>query len=377
MLAHFAVGCALVGSVAALGCAVADKSAQVYVFGAPYGDANLGASPSDWGSGTGITPLNNLPLRPAFDTANPFCAYAPYLDYFVFLNVDSSAGLSALHVFDVTSKAWTVVPLTGADLPSGDDLVATVDHDTNVIYAYSKGQIYRIGDAGDINLAKLASTPRLTMNWLSQFAVTTQPFDGANYKAVFGQGTNHLHFFNAPGLAAGEAWIFVVHYAWWQPTAQSYGSFPQLPGQSVYIPVATGGAPPVFAYIPDNGQATLLVDTKANSTTSQAGFGQSGPTFRYAATAEQLIQYDGTTGNLNVMQLGSGAVSKGTGLGSLPKVTGAAPVVTSTVTVSGVAGTASAQAGSSSSVAAASSKSGASQAAFVGMSAMLVGLFLL
>ncbi|KAI8610506.1 hypothetical protein BC830DRAFT_1145496 [Chytriomyces sp. MP71] len=332
---------ALIQHVAAIGCTVADKSTNLYIFGAPYGDINLGGSSSSWTSATAPSNpafLTNLANRPAFDTANPSCHYNPYTDTFVVINGDKSKGLSALHLFNHDSQTWLQVPITGTQ-PNADDLVATLDHDTSVIYAYSQGALWRVGDAGDVNINK-AGSGNLSLNWLTNLAVTAQPFDGTSYKATFGQGTNHLHFFNAPGLKPGEAWIFVVHYAWWQPTPQSYGSFPQAPGQSVYVPLAAGTAPPVFAYIPDDGQNTYLVDTKSNTTTSLAGFGKGGPTFRYAATAENLIQFDTTTGNVNVLPVGGGAVTMGTGLALLPNAVVPSPSSSSVTAVRTVSATA-------------------------------------
>ncbi|KAJ3084359.1 transcription elongation regulator [Rhizoclosmatium hyalinum] len=335
-------------SVQAIGCTVNGKldpntmlnalvvARNLYVFGAPYGDINLGGSSSDWVSATApANPqlLTNIANRPAFDTANPTCSFAPYLNYITVLNGDSSTGLTALHVFDVTAKTWSVVPLTGVDIPSGSDVVATLDHDTNVIYAFSNGYIYRVGNADDLNLSKLATNPKLSLPWLPKPIVTPQPFDGTNYKAVFGQGTNHLHFFNAPGLADGQAWIFVVHYAWWQPTPQSFGSFKSEPGQTVYIPaVDQSKAPSVFAYIPDSGSATYLVDTVSNTTTTIAGFGKSGSTFRYSATSSNLVQLDTSTGSLKVLPVAGGSVSSGSGVASLPSATGIKKAPTATGT---------------------------------------------
>ncbi|KAJ3029536.1 UNVERIFIED_CONTAM: hypothetical protein HDU68_011836, partial [Siphonaria sp. JEL0065] len=313
-------------SIQAIGCTVNDMSQNLYVFGAPYGDINLGAASSDWISATAPTTpdlLTNIANRPAFDTANPICSYAPYLNYITVLNGDSSKGLSALHVFDVVAKSWTIVPLTGADLPNGSDIAATLDHDTNVIYAFSNGYIYRLGDADKSNLSQLASNPGLSIPWLAKPVINSQPFDATGYKPVFGQGTNHLHFLGAPGLADGQAWIFVVHYAWWQPEPQTFGSFKAGPGQTVYIPaIDQSKAPAVFAYIPDDGSATYLIDTKTNTTTTLTGFGKSGPTYRYSATSTNIVQLDTASGNLALIPVAGGNVASGTGLSLLPTATG-------------------------------------------------------
>ncbi|KAI9346563.1 hypothetical protein BDR26DRAFT_834764 [Obelidium mucronatum] len=316
---------AAAASVQAIGCTVNDMSQNLYVFGAPYGDINLGASSSDWvSSAAPATPnvLTNIANRPAFDTANPSCAFAPYLNYITVLNGDSSKGLKALHVFDVKSATWSIVSLTGADIPDAVDYAATLDHNTNVVYAWSRGYIYRVGDAND--LTKLATNPSLSLPWIPKPIVNDQPFDGAGYKPVFGQGTNHLHFLNAPGLANGQAWIFVIHYSWWQPEPQTFGSFKAGPGQTIYIPeLDQSKAPAVFAYIPDDGSATYLIDTITNTTTTIAGFGKSGPTYRYSATSSNIVQLDTSSGNLKVLPVAAGgSVSSGTGVSLLPSATG-------------------------------------------------------
>ncbi|KAJ3230394.1 hypothetical protein HDU78_008338 [Chytriomyces hyalinus] len=311
-----------------IGCTVTDSDSNLYIFGAPYGDVSLGPSQSDWTSSSAPAGQSQIPVslanRPSFDTSNPTCMFAPFLNLIVVLNADKSFGVKALHVFDTNARVWNLVPLTAEpEFPGGEDLVATLDHDTNVIYAYSNGKIFRVGDADKDNLSQLSANGKLSLYWLSQFTVTPQPFDGSGYnKPVFGQGTNHLHFFNAPGLKDGEAWIFVVHYAWWQPTQQSYGSFPQLPGQSVYIPFGTK-APPRFAYIPDDGHQVLLVDTSVNTTNAVSGFGESGANFRYAATSQSLIQFSSVSGKLKVLDLNTGNVLEGSGVALLPNIVAA------------------------------------------------------
>ncbi|KAI9346562.1 hypothetical protein BDR26DRAFT_855761 [Obelidium mucronatum] len=307
----------------AAGCTTTDMSGNLYIFGAPYGDINLGAASSDWVSSSQPTSpniLTNIANRPAFDTANPICSFAPYVNYITVLNGDSSTGFKALHVFDVVAKTWTTVRMTGTDLPDPSDTSATVDHDTNVIYAWSRGYIYRVGDADKNNLSQLAINKELTLPWIPKPIISPQPFDGTGYKPVFGQGTNHLHFLNAPGLTNGQAWIFVVHYAWWQPEPQTFGSFKAGPGQTVYIPALDQSkAPAVFAYIPDDGSATYLIDTITNTTTTIAGFGKSGPTYRYSATSSNIVQLETSSGNLKVLPVAAGgSVSSGNGVGLLP-----------------------------------------------------------
>ncbi|KAJ3211976.1 hypothetical protein HDU82_004387 [Entophlyctis luteolus] len=326
---RFLVGLCATGTafVAAIGCAVTDISQNLYVFGASYGDINLGSVESAWISSsapTTYTSLTSLANRPPFDTANPTCSFAPYLDCITVLNGDSSKGMSVLHVFNTTSMTWSIVQLTGTDTPSTTNYVATLDHDTNVIYAYSNGIIYRIDYANSLD--KLKDVSSLTLEWLSGVNASAQPFAGSSYTSpVMGQATNHLHFFNQPDLQAGEAWIFVVHYSWWQPTPQSYGTFAQKPGQTVYIPAADQtNVPSTFAYIPDDGTATILVNVNTNTSTTLTGFGSSGSTYRYAATNSYIVQFDTTGGGLKVLPVSGGDVSSGSGVTLLPTASVAA-----------------------------------------------------
>ncbi|KAJ3378450.1 hypothetical protein HDU84_007555, partial [Entophlyctis sp. JEL0112] len=275
-----------------------------------------------------------LANRPPFDTANPTCSFAPYLNYITVLNGDSSKGMSVLHVFDTTSSTWSIVPLTGTDSPSTTNYVATLDHDTNVIYAYSNGIMYRIDYANSLD--QLAKNPSLTLEWLSEVNGNAQPFTGSSYSSpVMGQGTNHLHFFNQPDLSAGEAWIFVIHYAWWQPTPQSYGTFAQKPGQTVYIPSTDQSkVPNTFAYIPDDGTATILIDVNTNTSTILSGFGNSGSTYRYAATSSYIVQFDTTGGKLKVLPVLGGDVSFTAVLPTVTQLPSVSVVSTTTTTVS-------------------------------------------
>ncbi|KAJ3345545.1 hypothetical protein HDU83_003963, partial [Entophlyctis luteolus] len=323
--------------VNAIGCAITDISQNLYVFGASYGDLNLGSVESAWvasSAPTSFTSLTSLANRPPFDTANPTCSFAPYLNYITVLNGDSSKGMSVLHVFDTTSSTWSIVPLTGTDSPSTTNYVATLDHDTNVIYAYSNGIMYRIDYANSLD--QLAKNPSLTLEWLSEVNGNAQPFTGSSYTSpVMGQGTNHLHFFNQPDLSAGEAWIFVIHYAWWQPTPQSYGTFAQKPGQTVYIPSTDQSkVPNTFAYIPDDGTATILIDVNTNTSTILSGFGNSGSTYRYAATSSYIVQFDTTGGKLKVLPVSGGDVSFTAVLPTVTQLPTVSVVSTTTTTVS-------------------------------------------
>ncbi|KAI8618596.1 hypothetical protein BC830DRAFT_1107915 [Chytriomyces sp. MP71] len=273
-----------------------DTSNNVFVLGAPSGDAIV----ADSGVGS-RTALSAAGERPPFDTANPFCALSPGSNLIAVLNADSSLGPSALHVYSISRRSWTLVRLQGADQLDPTSFAASLDHDTNVIYAYSKGQVLGLGNLDSENISKVSDSSSITMSWWPA-AGNSQPFAGTYNAPVVGQGTNHLHYFNAPGLLAGQAYIFVIHYAWWQPAPQTYGTFLQSPSQTTYIP-KSGSAPSDFAYIPDDGVHIYLISTHTNTTATFPGFGVGGAGFRYAATENTLVQLDTGNGNIKTLSV--------------------------------------------------------------------------
>ena len=111
---------------------------------------------------------------------------------------------------------------------------------------------------------------------------------------VVGFGQNHLYYLNVPGLQPGQSQIFVIHYAYWQPLAQTYTppSFPQTKGQTVSIPLDSSSVPVVFAFIPEDGSGTFLinVDLAQNSTVRYPAPPVNDVNAQYAATSSLLVQ---------------------------------------------------------------------------------------
>lgn len=79
---------------------------------------------------------------------------------------------------------------------------------------------------------------------------------------------NHIQFLNTPGASEGSGYIFVIHYAYWQPEAQSFGSLPNAFGQTVTILSNSSAAPSTFAFVPEGGNGTYVVNAKVGVITT-------------------------------------------------------------------------------------------------------------
>ena len=115
------------------------------------------------------------------------------------LNGDA-ANPSAVHIYDAAAKSWTTQSVNAGtfDVSSYN---AILDHDTNVFYALSKGELFflNMGDLKAANASGLAWTD-----------VQKAPYD-SSYQPVMALAQNHVHFLNVPGTPAGDAQIFVIH----------------------------------------------------------------------------------------------------------------------------------------------------------------------
>lgn len=115
------------------------------------------------------------------------------------MNGDAS-NPSAVHIFNPTSKSWSTQSVTtGTFDPSTFN--AILDHDTNVFYALSKGELFFL-DMGGLTAANASA-----LAWQD---VGKAPYpDG--YQPVMALAQNHIHFLDVPGTPAGDANIFVIH----------------------------------------------------------------------------------------------------------------------------------------------------------------------
>ena len=155
------------------------------------------------------------------------------------------------------------------------------DHDTNVMYGLYKGIMYFI---------RMDGTPATTPFVQSNAGPLPVSYSES---ATVGFGQNHIYYLNGPGFQPGQTQIFVIHYAYWQPSLQSYSPvFPQSPGQTVSIPLDSFSVPLVFAYIPDDGSGTYLINVEVgqNTTIKYPAPSVKDPQAQYTATSTSVIQ---------------------------------------------------------------------------------------
>jgi hypothetical protein len=263
-------------------CVAFDVTWNLLAFGFGGKDYNAGTQ-DNWGSGsaTDITASG----RPPFNGANTTCYLSQFTNAIYVLGADSSNPAS-IYIYDATAKSWSTQSVTtGGFDPSSFN--AILDHDTNVFYALSKGELYSL----DMALEKSANSS--TLSWVD---VQKAGFTTDNYQPVMALAQNHIYFLDVPGVAAGSAQIFVIHFSFFQPEAQSYGNFPATHGQATSF-FQDVGVQEEFAFIPDDGSATYIINVETNTTQTLAG-----PT-----TKDPLATYFASTTSL--VQLSSGAVS--------------------------------------------------------------------
>ena len=110
------------------------------------------------------------------------------------------ANPSDVHIFNAATNTWSTQTVnTGKFDPSS--FGAILDHDTNVFYALSKGELWFL----DMSSLKAATSSALP--WTD---AETSPY-GSDYQPTMALAQNHVHFIGTPGTPAGSAEIFVIH----------------------------------------------------------------------------------------------------------------------------------------------------------------------
>jgi len=256
------------------GCVAFDISWNLLAFGFGSKDYNAGTQDT-WTSGqvTDITTSG----RPPFNSANATCYLSEFTNAIYVMGADTS-NPSSIYIYDATAKSWTTQNVTTGNFnPSSFD--AILDHDSNYFYAYSGGDLYNL----NMGLLKAANSTPISWNYIQQL-----PF-AANYQPVMALAQNHVHFLNVPGLPNGSADIFVIHYSYLQPQSQPYGNFPNAYGQATSF-FQNVGVQQQFAFIPEDGSATYIINVETNTTQTLAG-----PTIKdadatYFASTTALVQ---------------------------------------------------------------------------------------
>jgi len=284
-------------SVAAAGnpCIAFDVHWNLLAFGFNGKDYDAGTRDT-WASGTATDITTSG--RPPFDKANPTCYLAQFFNAIYVIGADSSKP-SSIYIYDASAKSWSTqqVTVNGFD-PSSYN--AILDHDTNVFYALSKGEMWSL-DMGSMKTAN--STP---ISWND----VQNPQLGDGYQPVMALAQNHIHFLNVPGVPAGSAKIFVIHFSFLQPQPQPYGQFPATHGQAASF-FMDSGVQQEFAFIPDDGSATYVINVETNTTQTLKGPTPKDPMATYFASTDSLVQLT-SSGSVSFLPYTPGTASANT-----------------------------------------------------------------
>ncbi|CAE6439563.1 unnamed protein product [Rhizoctonia solani] len=275
----------------ATSCVAFDSNFVLYTFGVNGKDYSFGAQ-DGWLNSPKGTPVPTTGGRPPFDGPNTQCFTSEYFNAIYFLNADNSQP-SAIHIFDATTQTWSTQQATVPDGLDPTSMVAILDHDTNVFFAMSKGNLYSVE-----MLERKAATP----DAVAWGASNPPNFDASNYKPVMALAQNHIHFLDTDA-GEGNARIFVIHFAFWQQEPQYYapgnglGTFPKKHGQVASFFTGDTQAQKKWAFIPDDLSGTYISDINSNTTTvlpgppASAGFASnpSGLMGRLAASPGALV----------------------------------------------------------------------------------------
>ena len=154
----------------------------------------------------------------------------------------------------------------------------------------SKGEIFFL------DMKSLTAASSDTLTWGDAGASAWG--DLSSYEPVMAIAQNHIHFIGVPGLQAGQADIFVIHFSYFQPEAQSYSSdFPETHGQAVSF-FQDSGVQQEFAFVSDDGSATYVINVETNTTQTLAGPSTKDAGAQYFAGKTSLVQLSSTDGSL-------------------------------------------------------------------------------
>jgi len=257
-------------------CVAFDTSWNLLAFGFNGKDYNAGPQTS-WSSGTAtdITASG----RPPFDGTNTTCYLSEFYNAIYVLGADTSS-LSSIYIYDATAKSWSTQSVTTGNFdPSSFN--AILDHDTNVFYALSHGELYFL----NMNAQKAAQSSAISWTDVEQAELNST----GTYDPVMVIADNHVFFLDVPGVAAGSAKIFVIHFSFFQPEAQSFGNFPAAHGQATSFFLDTG-VQVEFAFVPDDGSQTYIIDVISNTTQTAAGPPVVDASATYFASTTSLVQ---------------------------------------------------------------------------------------
>jgi len=322
---------------AASSCVAFDVQWNLLAFNFGGKDYNAGTQDT-WTQGT-PTDITAAQGRPPFDGSNVSCYLSQFTNAVYLLGADNS-NPAAVYIYDATAKSWSTQSVDAGKFDP-TNFGAILDHDTNVFYAYSKGELFSL----DMELLKASNGS--TKQWGD---VQQVPWDTSSYQPTMALAQNHIHFLGVPDVPSGNAKIFVIHFSFMQPTPQPYGDFPNTHGQTASFFKDTG-VQTKFAFIPDDGSATYVIDVTANNTETLKAPSTKDSKATYFASTTALVQLS-SSGSVSFLAYDQTASDKNAAatwvsVSKLPTAATNSPTTGSlSVTPSG---TNSAQSGSSSS----------------------------
>ncbi|KAI0826544.1 hypothetical protein BC628DRAFT_1320150 [Trametes gibbosa] len=306
-------------AVRASPCVTFDADFNLLAFGFGGKDWNAGQQDS-WtsGSATDITTSG----RPPFDGTSTTCYLAQFFNAVYFINADKSKP-SDVHIYDAGAKSWTTQSVNTGNFDVSS-FNAILDHDTNVFYALSHNEVYFL-DMGNLKTANATA-----LDWQD---VQQSPYP-ADYKPVMALAQNHVHFLDVPDVPAGSADIFVIHFSYFQPQSQAYTpsdgkAMPATHGQTASF-FQSEGVQQEFAFIPDDGSLTYVVNVETNTTKTLAGPTTKDANSQYAASINALVQLD-STGSVSFIpyKQGDDSANAAAAWSAVSKIAAAAPPASS------------------------------------------------
>jgi hypothetical protein len=277
---------ALSHTVVSSPCIAFDINNNLLTFGLGGKDWDAGTQ-DNWSNDAGATDITTTG-RPPFDGQNTTCYLAQFFNAIYVLNADKSNPSSA-YIYDATAKSWSTQSVTTGGFDPAS-FKAILDHDTNIFYALSHGEMYTL------DMGSMRSANKSAISWTD---VEKPSFNTDGYEPVMALAQNHIQFLDVPGVPAGEALIYVIHFNFFQPDYQSYpenngtSAFPATHGQATSFFQETG-VQQEFAFIPDDFSATYVINVEKNSTQVLAPPESKDTSAIYFAGITSLVQLDST-----------------------------------------------------------------------------------
>ncbi|KJA17640.1 hypothetical protein HYPSUDRAFT_46107 [Hypholoma sublateritium FD-334 SS-4] len=335
-------------------CVSFDINWNLLAFGFNGKDYNVGTQDT-WTSSGAPTDITTTG-RPPFNSPNARCFLSQFTNAIYVLNADT-ANPTSIYIYDATAKSWSTQSVTanGFD-PTDYDTI--LDHDTNVFYAYSNATIFSL----DMQLMKVANATALPWSDVQSPDLSTDTSGtvtpGANtagYEPTLALAQNHVHFLGVPGLPVGDAKIFVIHFSFMQPAPQNYGTFPDSHGKAASF-FLDSGVQQEFAYVPDDGSATYVINVETNTTKTLTGPPTQDALASYYASTSALVQLD-TAGTVAFLAYDPNTTTSGGTWSTISKIPTATAVSSSSASGSTSTGTGSSRSGTSTSTGTAASGS--------------------